>query len=263
MRITKLFIAVLLLSLISNASLAAVPDYAKPINAYQSKYDMSFFVWKPIGLQNKWYTTYDGYPVTEITKDRWVYGVIGHSGQLTESLITVGSVDPSIVYILAPLPPYPNDSLFKEKAKITDSLKSIFKTKCDSFAIAYTNASYTPIAWESRTSRAYMWGGYRWVPIFLRHGEKLRDTIKRDSNLIARMLRACNITWTQIDTLEFANYVRSAGYAWIDDFETNMPPAFSDINFGHSGGGSRSGQTGKSNEGASNSEGGGWDTGKP
>ena len=247
---SKFTAAILFLLLISGVSSAAAPEYAKPINAYQKKYDMSFFVWKPAGLHTKWYATYDGYPVAEIVKDQWVYGIIGNTGQLTESLIIVGSVNPNTVHILTPLPPFAKkilsneeDEFFNEEYEATDSLKDIFKTKCDNFGIAYTKASLTPIAWESDTLKVYMWGGKKWVPIFRHHGERLSDTIKRDSNIVADMLRTNKVMWSQMDTYEFANYVRSAGYTWIDDFEANMPADFRET-FADSGGG------------------GGWDTGR-
>jgi hypothetical protein len=245
---------------ISKICSAAVPDHAKPINAYQSKYDMSFFVWKPLGYPGKWYATYDGYPVTEIAKNQWVYGVMGNVGQLTESLTAVGSVDPNIVHILTPLPSF-QDSDLLDKNKYANSLKSVFKTKCDNFGIAYTRVSPTPIAWKSGTLKVYMWGGKRWVQISQRPGERMTDTIKRDSHTIANMLSACKIVWTQIDTFEFANYVKNAGYAWIDSFETNMPFAFSEIDT-KTGGGNYIGSSSGGISDSGNTEGGGWDTGK-
>jgi hypothetical protein len=261
MRISKFFAAILFLFLISKASLAAVPEYAKPINAYQKKYNMSFSIWKPIGLQPKWYATYDGYPVTEIADNQWVYGVVGSVGQLNESIITVGSVDPKTVYILTPLPPFLNESSFAEKVKVADSLKDIFKTKCDNFGIAYTKTSLTPIAWESGTSRVYIWGGKKWNPVFHHPEEKMSDAIKRASRTTANMLKNNKISWTQIDTLEFTNYVKSAGYAWINNFETNMPSEFTDMSAKTGGNGSYAGKS-SGGEVGNIGGGGGWDTGK-
>ena len=260
MRIVKFAIAVLFIFLISGTSSATVPEYAKPIRAYQEKYDMSFFVWEPAGLHNKWYATYDGYPVAEIERNLWVYGVIGNAGQLIESTIAVGSVDPKTVYILSTLPSFINVNVDEENGATgpLDSLKGIFKTKCNSFGIAYTNASHTPIAWKSDTFEVYMWGGKKWVRIYGNNGEWMRDTIRRDSNIIADMLRDNGIIWTQLDTYEFANYVRIAGYTWIGNFETNMPVAFCEPN-------NNAGNVNDSNEsggGTGNPGGGGWDTGR-
>jgi|GEM_PF-3917138 len=263
MRISKLIVVVLFLVLISKASSAVVPEYAKPGNAYQKKYDMSFQIWKPLGLPTKWYATYDGYPVVEIAKDRWVYGVFGHAGQLSESLINVGAVDPNTVLILTPLPSFQNDDL-NSKFKYADSLKRIFQTKCDNFSIAYTKVSPTPIAWESGTSKVYMWGGKRWVQIPHRPAVKLSNTIKRDSRNIAKMLKTCKIVWTQIDTFEFANLVKCAGLNWIDNFEANMPLSFNEIS-DKTGDGSYTGNMGNSSGELSDpdaSGGGGWDTGR-
>ena len=260
MRNPKFIIIVLFLLLISKISSAATPEYSKPINAYQKKYDMQFFVWKPIGLESKWYATYDGYLVTEIARNQWVYGVAGNAGQLTESIIAVGSVDPNTIYILTPLPSFLNESLLNKEDKAADSLRDIFDTKCDNFSITYTNASLTPIAWESGSLKVFMWSGKKWVPISSRHGEKLSDTIKRDPNNVAGMLRNNKIKWTQFDTLELANYVRSAGYTWIDDFESNMPFAFREVYAGGVGGGG--GNTGKSSGGTGSGGDGGWDTGR-
>jgi len=249
-------IVVLFLLIISKTSSAAVPEYAMPINAYQKKYNMQFFVWRPLGLQSKWYATYDGYPVAEIAENQWVYGVIGNAGQLTESLIAVGSVDPNTIHILTPLSPFLKENLFFENDEAADSLKNIFKTKCDNFGIVYTNASLTPIAWKSDISNVYMWGGEKWVPIYQNRGERLSDTIKRDSYIVADMLRNNKIIWTQIDTYEFANYVRSAGYNWIDDFETNMPSVFNEHNPNAINGNDYT------EENWSGKDDGGWDTGK-
>jgi hypothetical protein len=263
MRISNLLIAVLFLFSISKASSAVTPEYAKPRSVYQKQYDMSFFVWKPLGLPGKWHATYDGYPVVEIAKDQWVYGVFGHAGQLTESLINVGAVDPNTVYILAPLPSFQNEELYS-KFEFAQSLKKVFQTKCDNFSIAYTKVSPTPIAWESGTSKVYMWGGKRWVQIHHRPTEKLSHIIKNDSYNIAKMLKTCKIVWTQIDTFELANLIKSAGYNWIDNFETNIPPAFGEIG-DKTGDGNYDGNVGK-NSGELNDPGsiggGGWDTGK-
>ena len=263
MRISNLLIAVLLIFTISSEGSAMAPEYAKPGSAYQKKYDMSFFVWKPLGLPVKWHATYDGYPVVEIAKDQWVYGVFGHAGQLTESLINVGAVDPNTVYILTPLPSFQNEDS-DSKFKYAKSLKKIFETECDNFSIAYTTVSHTPIAWESGTSKVYMWGGKRWVLIPPRPVEMLSNTIKRDSRNIAKMLKTCKIVWTQIDTLEFAHLVKSAGHNWIDNFETNMPLLFFEIS-DKNGDGSYAGNTG--NNSGENGDpdsigGGGWDTGR-
>jgi len=250
-------VATVLLLLLSTASSSAVPEYAKPLDAYQKKYDMSFFVWKPLGLQSKWYATYDGYPVTEIAKNQWVYGITGNAGQLTESLIAVGSVDPNTVYILTPLSPFLKENQ-NEESYLADSLKSIFKTKCDNFGIAYTETTFTPIAWESGTLKVYMWGGKKWVPIFHRPGEKLSDTIKRDSYMVSRMLRKHKILWTPTDTFEFANYIRSAGYNWVENFATDIPLAFNEIGV-KTGSGN---DPGESESGKNNPDDGGWDTGR-
>ena len=264
MRIIKLIIVVLFLLLISKASSATVPDYAEPIKAYQERYNMQFFVWRPLGLQSKWYATYDGYPVAQIAEDQWVYGVIGNAGQLTESLIAVGSVNPNTVHVLTPLPPFLKENLLFENSKADYSLKDIFKTKCDNFGIIYTNASLTPIAWKSDTSKIYMWGGKKWVPIFQRRSEILLDTIRRDSYVVADMLRKNKIMWTQIDSYEFANYVRSAGYNWIDDFETNTPIEFSELFANSDNGRDYSGNySGENGNGETNrGDDGGWDTGR-
>ena len=257
MRNLKLLIAVLFLFTVAKAGSAAVPEYAESINAYQSQYGMQFCVWKPIGLQSKWYATYDGYPVTEIAKNQWVYGVIGPAGQLTESVIAVGSVDPNTIHILSPLPSFPKEISLDEENEtgVTDSLKDIFKTECNAFGIAYTNASLTPIAWESDTLKVYMWGGSKWVLIPKRHGERMADTIKRNSNIVADMLREDKVMWTQMDTYEFANYVRIAGYIWIGDFEPNMPLAFTEVDSG------RDGDHAVTGTGGVGRPGGGWDTG--
>ncbi|MCL1875280.1 MAG: hypothetical protein FWF87_03340 [Synergistaceae bacterium] len=231
MRISKILISVLLLSLISKAGYAAAPEYAKPINAYQSKYDMSFFVWKPIGLHSKWYATYDGYPVTEIANNLWVYGVFGSAGQMYESITAVGSVDPNTVHILTPLPSFLNDKSLDERNKFHKSLVHIFETKCDNFSIVHTKVSPTPIAWESKTSRVFMWGGERWIRIFNHSGEKFTDTINRSSHTVANMLKTCKIIWTQFDTFEFANFVKSAGLIWVENFEINMPISFKEASF--------------------------------
>ena len=270
MRISRLLITIIFLSFLSKVSYAAAPEYAKPISAYQSKYDMSFFVWKPIGLHSKWYATYDGYPVTEIANNLWVYGVFGNAGQMYESQTAVGSVDPNTVHILTPLPLFLNDKSLDERNKFHKSLVHIFETKCDNFSIAHTKVSQTPIAWESRTSRVFIWGGERWVQIFNSAGEKLSDAIKRNSHTVANMFKTCKITWTQFDTFEFANYVKNAGLNWIENFEINMPYMFNEIGFKNGSGNNaqkNSGSPGEpgnpdNSDNPANSGNGGWDTGR-
>ena len=261
MRIFKLIIAILLITLIIKPGAAALPEYAKPKGAYQKKYDMSFFVWKPLGLHSKWYATYDGYPVTEIARDQWVYGIIGSAGQISESITSVGSIDPDTVHILTPLPSFYNDDSLN-KYKFAESLKNIFKTKCDSFSIAYTKTSPTLIAWESKTYKTFIWGGKRWIPVNSRTGEKLSNSIKRVSHTVSKMLKDCKIIWTQTDTFEFANYVMNLGYNWIDNFEVNMPLAFNEINSKSGGGSYKGNNSGETNNPDNGGDNGGWDTGR-
>jgi hypothetical protein len=75
------------------------------------------------------------------------------------------------------------------------------------------------------------------------------------------MLKAYKIVWSQIDTFEFANYVKNSGHTWIDNFEPNMTFAFDEISV-KTGGDNNAGKNSGETSGSDNNDGGGWDTGR-
>lgn len=178
--------------------------YAKPIFAYQEKYAMSFSVWKPNGVGEQWFATFDGYPVREFLQNQWIYGVFGGAGEINDSQILVGDIDPRTVYLLRPLPMFADS--------ILPSFWKILGMNCDHFAIIRTEASLAPIGWKQNSSDVFVWNGKGWTRIF---------NLKNDLNFVAQILRKNRVMWTTLDSLEFANFVRTAGYIWIDDLGSN------------------------------------------
>ncbi|MBQ3627352.1 MAG: hypothetical protein II948_11510, partial [Synergistaceae bacterium] len=71
------------------------------MGAYQQAYAMNFDVYQPAGLPAGWYATYDGFPVTQVSPTRWVYGQVGYDGAIIPTDILVGSVIPQNVPGLA------------------------------------------------------------------------------------------------------------------------------------------------------------------
>ena len=71
------------------------------MSAYQKAYAMNFDVYQPAGLPAGWYATFDGFPVTQVSPNRWVYGQVGYDGAIIPTDILVGSVIPQNVPGLA------------------------------------------------------------------------------------------------------------------------------------------------------------------
>lgn len=256
MKALKIF---LLIALVFSARecLGAAP-YAKPMGAYQTKFDMFFSVWKPDGLPSAWFATFDGYPVREFANNQWIYGIISGIGDINDSEILVGSVDPSEVFFLRPLPQFSEIQPAGHK-NIVKSLLNILDSDCDSFSVIKTEASFTPIAWKSGTSKIFIWSGKEWVAFKRFSGESFKSALNREALNAARYLRSNGVRWSRMDSAEFADFVRTAGYIWFENFASSSTEVLNIVQTDNGGGDNYS--SGFSGNGNKNDDG-GWDTGR-
>jgi hypothetical protein len=73
---------------------------AEPYLVQQPSYaGMTFYVYRPYGIENGWCLTFDGYAVTQTNGKVWVYGEL-KSGKLTPTGYVVGSVNPALAGIV-------------------------------------------------------------------------------------------------------------------------------------------------------------------
>lgn len=251
--------------LLTFAAAAFAAFDADPIKAYQTKFGMFFSVWKPDGLPPAWFATFDGYPVREFTKNHWIYGIIGRSGEIIDSEILVGSVDPRAVLMLSPLP---GSDAPKSRKNVIDSLLKALDLDCNRFGVVRTDASYTPLAWRNGTSDGFLWNGQKWTPLAMQPGETFAESFERAKKRLAELLRKNSIRWTSLDSVEFADFIKGAGHIWVDDFKPESAGLFGLVSASDVGGsdGSISGSApsggGSIGGGRAPSGGGGWDTGR-
>ena len=85
-----------LLSLTVGSSSAKV-YVAEPYLVQQPPYaGMTFYVYRPYGLEKNWYLTFDGYAVAQDRGEIWVYGTM-HGGKPVKTNYIVGSVNPAVI----------------------------------------------------------------------------------------------------------------------------------------------------------------------
>jgi hypothetical protein len=92
-----IFIMLLTSTVVTSAARVYV---AEPYLVQQPSYaGMTFYVYRPNGMEKDWFLTFDGYAVTQAGGKIWVYGTM-QSGALTRTNYAVGSVNPALAGII-------------------------------------------------------------------------------------------------------------------------------------------------------------------
>jgi len=247
----KFRISVFLLMLISTALLVADVSSAKvyiaePDMVQQPSYaGMTFYVYKPHGMQKDWFLTFDGYAVTQTQGKVWVYGTM-QSEKLTKTNYVVGSVNPALAGIV----PYfganstytagqietnhqivgqPNQTLGavpNQTAKqtyipdwsVNPAFLAISNWKNTVDRIGIMNKYNVPIAWMgNRPKVIYAWTGKKWKQIETHNG-RISDTINLNLyGLMKEVEKDKRYRWYLEDVPILTEKTISWGYLWMGE----------------------------------------------
>ncbi|MBR1602820.1 MAG: hypothetical protein IJ667_05215 [Synergistaceae bacterium] len=182
------------------------------MGAYQAAYAMNFEVYQPAGLPAGWYATYDGFPVTQISQNKWVYGQLGLDGAIIPTDILVGSVVPYNVPGLA-------RAAFTNNYGVqvnSEAFRKILNYDVNRMGFLKDNALRTVVAWNTFRPSVYLWLGDRWKRFSPGAGQYAWQVLKENQIWINEELRKNGVIgWG--DTFDFANAARQWGILWIGD----------------------------------------------
>lgn len=182
------------------------------MGAYQAAYAMNFDVYQPAGLPAGWYATYDGFPVTQISPNKWVYGQLGLDGAIIPTDILVGSVVPYNVPGLARAAFTNNYGVQVNSAEF----RKILNYDVNRMGFLNDNALRTVVAWNTLKPSVYLWLGDRWKRFSPSIGQYAWQVLKDNQEWINNELRKNGVIgWG--DTFDFANAARQWGVLWIGD----------------------------------------------
>lgn len=201
------------------------------MGAYQQAYAMNFDVYQPSGLPSGWYATFDGFPVTQVSPNKWVYGQVGYDGAIIPTDILVGSVIPQNVPGLARAAFTGNYG-----AQVnSEAFRKILNYDVNRMGVLNDNALRTIIAWNTQRPSVYLWLGDRWKRFSPGAGEYAWQVLKNNQAWINEELRRNGVI-AYGDTFDFANAARQWGVLWIGDVDLLQ------LNYiRHSNGGDRAG----------------------
>ena len=184
------------------------------MGAYQQAYAMNFDVYQPAGLPAGWYATFDGFPVTQVSPNKWVYGQVGYDGAIIPTDILVGSVIPQNVPGLARAAFTGNYG-----AQVnSEAFRKILNYDVNRMGVLNDNALRTIIAWNTQRPSVYLWLGDRWKRFSPGAGEYAWQVLKNNQAWINEELRRNGVI-AYGDTFDFANAARQWGVLWIGDVD--------------------------------------------
>jgi hypothetical protein len=171
---------------------------------------MNFEVYWMEGLPSGWYATFDGYPVAQVSPNRWVYGRVKRRGSIVPTEVLVGAVVPMDVPELARVAA----SSWRSGAQETRAFRSIAFSGLDNMGVLDDPLAYTPVAWKAGAAGLRIWLGSRWYSIEPASGQSTLQALMAKHPYIVRTLRSKNAFWTRSDTQDLADLAREWGYIW-------------------------------------------------
>ncbi len=181
------------------------------MSAYQKPYAMNFEIWKPMGLPSGWYATFDGFPVAQISENRWVYGQLEYNGAIRPTDILVGSVIPSEVPgLLRVAFVWGNERFFND----SEFLK-IREYMCNRMGWLNDGTISTVIAWNIYKPHVWIWLGNRWRRFTPNSGEYAWEMLKRLSPMLNEELRKSGMFYLPGEPYEIADLARQWGFIWL------------------------------------------------
>lgn len=204
-----------ILSSVQNSPYGALPSTSVSVMAaYQKPYAMNFEIWQPAGLPSGWYATFDGFPVAQISENRWVYGKLGLDGAIIPTDILVGSVIPTNVPGLVRVAAVGNYGMYIS----SEEFRKILNYGCNRMAFLNDPYMRTVIAWSDQRPGVYLWLGDRWKRFSPNSGEYTWQVLKRNRVWINEELRKNNVWWPVGDHFETADMARQCGILWLGEF---------------------------------------------
>jgi len=237
----KISIFLIVLTIISlSVDISSAKVYvAEPYLVQQPSYaGMTFYVYRPFGMEKDWSLTFDGYAVTQTQGKVWVYGTM-QSGGLVKTNYVVGSVNPALAgivpysganstYIVGqteaaiarqPLDAAPNQTakqLYIPDWSVNPSFLAIsnWKSTVDRIGILYKHN--IPLAWKGDNPTViYAWTGNKWHQIETR-GESVSRTINVNLYGLLRIREKSRPhRWYEEDIPVLTEKTVGWGYLWI------------------------------------------------
>ena len=238
----SLFSIILITLLASTIGISTAKVYvAEPYLVQQPAYaGMTFYVYRPHGIEKGWCVTFDGFAVTQVEGKIWVYGTM-QSGELTKTGYVVGSVNPALAGII---PYFGAESAYiardteiiltsqpygaapgqtARQAYIPDwsvnpSFLAITNWKSSVDRIGILRKYNIPMAWKGDNPTViHAWTGKGWTQLYT-HGESLTETIRRSLYRLLRIReKGRQHRWYAEDIPIIIEKTIGWGYLWMGE----------------------------------------------
>ena len=240
----KFKISVFLIVLLAISSLTIENSYAKvyvaePYLAQQPPYaGMTFYVYKPYGMPNDWYLTFDGYAVIQTQGKIWVYGTM-QAGELTKTGYVVGSIDPAIAGLIPysnanstntgagqivgqPFGAAPNQTakqVYVPDWSVDPAFLAISNWKSTVDRIGILHKYNFPIAWKGdKPIVIYVWTGKNWKQINTEYDKSLSESLKANLYRLSREREKGKLyRWYAEDVPVLTEKTIGWGYIWMGE----------------------------------------------
>ena len=238
----SVYLTVFITLLLLTVSISSAKVYvAEPYLVQQPSYaGMTFYVYKPHGMEKDWCLTFDGYAVTQTQGEVWVYGTM-QSGGLVKTNYVVGSVNPALAGIVPysganstyvagqreagiarqPFNAAPGQTarqLYIPDWSVNPAFLAISNWKSTVDRIGILNKHNIPIAWKGDTPTViYAWTGNNWRQIDTR-GDSVSKTININLyGLLRAKEKGRQYRWYMEDIPILTEKTTGWGYLWMGE----------------------------------------------
>ena len=244
MKFRALVFSIILIALLSfTIEISSAKVYvAEPYLVQQPSYaGMTFYVYRPYGMPDGWYLTFDGFAVTRTQGEIWVYGTM-QSGELTKTGYVVGSVNPALAGIIPysnvnsaytagraeariagqPLGAAPNQTArqaYVPDWSVNPAFLAVSNWKRTVDRIGILNKHNIPVAWRGdKPAVVYAWTGKNWMQIETRDEDNISDTINLNLyRLLREREKGASYRWYAEDVPVLMEKTVSWGYIWMGE----------------------------------------------
>lgn len=209
---------------------------------------ITFYVYRPGGLPDGWFVTFDGYAVTRSSSGHWVYGTMEGKAP-AETNYTVGSANPSLL----PIVPY---GLSKEGAASAQFHEDFIPQPEGPFVpgpggvsqptvmpywaldgkfievsrwnklvdrMAMLDTPRAPIAWRGDCPKViFAWTGRSWAhlkALSQSRPEKTKETLRYHLYSLTRQVHKSGRRWDNSQTSALITQSARWGYVWMGDIK--------------------------------------------
>jgi len=214
---------------------------AEPYLVQQPSYaGMTFYVYKPYGIEKNWFLTFDGYAVTQTQGKVWVYGTM-QSGELIRTNYVVGSVNPALASIIPysginstniggqaearivsqPLGAAPNQTakqIYVPDWSVNPSFLAVSNWKSTVDRIGILHKHDIPIAWKGDYPKViYAWTGKNWKQIKTDDKQVLKTINLNIYGLLKAKEKNNRYRWYAEDVPILMEKTIGWGYLWMGE----------------------------------------------